>query len=92
MKIVINSCYGDFDLDSKYKKLIFNDAYIQSSDIDRSNTKLIQLVEKSDFKNVQGAKLKIITIPDNITDLKIVNNDGKEKVFVVIDGKIKTID
>ena len=91
MKIVINSCYGDFDLDSKYKKLIFNDAYIQSSKIDRTNTKLIQLVEKSDFKNVQGAKLKIITIPKNIYNYNILyNNFGTRPKY---NGKlIKTID
>ena len=81
MKIVINASYGAITEETKDNRL---------------NPKLIEDIESGRFvgRVVEGSfggyaeTLMVIEIPDNATDYKIVNYDGAEGIFYVLDGKI----
>ena len=79
MKAVINRSYGGFSPSGKYWKLM-RDCYN-----DRSNSILVEKVEKypEEFEGLQ-----IAHIPEEATDYTIVEFDGFEVVFYVVDGKI----
>ena len=79
MKVVISRSYSGFSPSGKYWELMY-DCYN-----DRSNPTLVEKVEKhpEEFKGLQ-----IAYIPEEATDYTIVDFDGLEVVFYVIDGKI----
>ena len=84
MKVVINKCYGGFELSQKaYKELglewgDYGSAYNDSSM--RSNEDLVRVVEKLGSKaNGCLANLKVVEIPDDI-EWEIEERDGLEWV------------
>jgi hypothetical protein len=79
MKVVISRSYGGFSPLGKYWKLM-RDCYN-----DRSNSTLVEKVEKypEEFEGLQ-----IAHIPEEATDYTIVEFDGFEIVYYVVDGKI----
>lgn len=80
-KIVINKCYGGFSLsEAAYKELGLEwTGYGYWSDNDRTNPKLVAVVEKlGDAANGPSAKLKVVEIPE--VNWRIDNYDGKEIV------------
>jgi hypothetical protein len=79
MKVVISRGYGGFSPLGKYWKLM-RDCYN-----DRSNSTLVEKVEKypEEFEGLQ-----IAHIPEEATDYTIVEFDGFEIVYYVVDGKI----
>ncbi len=87
MKLVINRCYGGFSLSaSAVKALDLHSAY---SDIDRNDERLIALVETdADKASGESAKLRVVELPDEITDYEVDEYDGYESVTYVLDGKI----
>lgn len=87
MKLVINRCYGGFSLSaSAVKALDLRSAY---SDIDRNDERLIALVEMdADKASGESAKLRVVELPDEITDYEVDEYDGYESVTYVLDGKI----
>lgn len=86
MKIVINDCYGGYDLPQEALDFFnIDDCY----DIRRDDAKLIEWVENNISEcTFNGTLLKIVKIPDEATDYIIEDYDGAEWVTYVIDGKI----
>lgn len=79
MKVVISRSYSGFFPSGKYWELMC-DCYN-----DRSNSTLVEKVEKypEEFEGLQ-----IAHVPEEATDYTIVEFDGFEVVFYVVDGKI----
>lgn len=90
MKIVINKCFGDFSVNDNIVKMLNLESRYELED-DRTNAKLIELIESG--KNVDGefSNLVVVEIPDDATDYMIDEYDGYENVLYVLDGKIKRV-
>lgn len=79
MKVVINTSYGKIS---------------ETSAIARFKPEFIELVETGRFVghiNERGRyaeTLKVVEIPDEATDCQLVEYDGCEGVFYVLDGKL----
>lgn len=90
MKLVINTCYGGFDLQNEALEEL---GYTYSGDPNlRGDLRLIRMVEE-DPKRFRGpvTSLKVVNIPSDATDYEINDYDGVESVIYVLDGKIKYI-
>ena len=86
MKLVVNKCYGGFDLSKKAEKMLGVDSY----DVERNDPKLVQIVEELGEEASSGyAELRVVEIPDEATDFDISEYDGFETVVYVVNGKIK---
>lgn len=87
MKIVINVCYGGFMLSDEMCEKLGTD---KRFNYDRTDPKLIELVEN--MPNVQSpyesTELRVITIPDDVTDWTVIIYDGIERIIFVRDGKL----
>lgn len=87
MKIVINNCYGGFGLSkdflAKYPQFYLGDG-------ERDNEKFLTALEDFgvDKASDDFAKLKIVEIPDTVTDWEIDEYDGMETIIYVFNGKI----
>ncbi len=91
MKIVINDCFGGFSLSESARQFLrLKSVY---SEIERTDPLLIGLVE-ADARRASGlcARLRVVEIPDTITDWEITEYDGLESIIYVVDGKIHHID
>lgn len=78
MKIVINRCYGGFDLSEKAMK--FLGVGSEWPDIARNDPKLVECVEKlGEEANGTYAELKVVEIPDDV-NWEIGEYDGLEWV------------
>lgn len=86
MKMVINQCYGGFNLSAEAKKAL---GVEYAFDVKRTDPHLVEMVEK-DGNAVGGeySELAVIEIPDNATDWEMDEYDGFESVIAVINGKI----
>ncbi len=93
MKIVINECFGGFELPEEFcevYELDENEYY----DIDRADARLIDFLETyfaaTGEKSYSGrfSELVIEEIPDNATDWHISEYDGAETLIYVVDGKL----
>lgn len=96
MKIIINDCYGGFDLNDKTIKKLSESGIIVdrfgAGTSTRTNPELIKMIENGkDVTNDEYSHLKIVNIPDNATDYLITEYDGWERILCVIDGKIHRI-
>ena len=49
------------------------------------------MVESKNFTNPPHTKLKVVEIPNIATDYLIEEYDGAEKVYYVVDGKIRIV-
>lgn len=85
MKIVINKCYGGFDLSAKAEKEYCKQKGIDSADfvrweVKRNDPFLVDIVEKMG-KEAGGnySELKIVNIPDDV-DWTLEEYDGIEWV------------
>ena len=81
MKVVLNTAYGHITEESE--ALRFNQQFIE----DVESGKFVgreTLGHWGGFLEV----LQVFEIPDNATDFKIVNYDGAEGIFYVVDGKL----
>ena len=92
MKLVINTRYGGFGLSAASCKLLDCRPY-DYNDIDmRTDEKLISVVEKlGNEASGSMAALEVVEIPDDYTDSMILDYDGIETVYYVVDGKIYSI-
>ena len=77
-KIVINTCYGGFELSDAAAKELGVNPY-NASHL-REDKALIRLIQEKGSEYVSGecAKLKIVEIPNHITRYEIDDRDGKE--------------
>lgn len=88
-KIAINMCYGGFDISLEacdYLQEKTGGVYI--SEEFRDDPDLIECIEHFGTEKVSGefSEIGIASIPDNATDWRIEDYDGKETVWAVIDG------
>ena len=88
MKAVINDRFGGFSINSEIAKQYFDGEFYE---IERTNTTLINLIESGVNCNGSCAELKVIDIPDEATDWKIIECDGSEYIIYVVDGKMHSI-
>ena len=86
-KIIINGCYGGFCVPQALCEKYGLRAY---GDIERDDWRLVDFVEAQGghYEEGRGCELRIVEIPDNATDWRIMEYDGIETVLMVIDGKI----
>jgi len=91
-KILINSSYGGFMPAGpllEYIKSLGIDIYVDK--IPRDNEDFIKIVEEygsNICSDSEYSSIKIVELPDNITDWEINDYDGCEEVIYVLDGKI----
>lgn len=87
MKIVVNKCFGGFDIsDDAARELGLSDKYYLVS---RINKHLIKMVEENaDRVSGPSAKLRVVEVPDNATDWKLNDYDGRETITYVVDGRL----
>lgn len=91
MKIVINKCYGGFELSEEVTKEL---GYRECDDslTVRTDPRLIKKIkEKQPGVSGEFAKLAVVTIPDEATDWMIHDYDGMESIWYVVDGKIHSV-
>jgi len=84
MKIVINDCYGGFGLSEEAEELYVQKKNISGSlrgDILRNDSVLVEVVETlGDKASGIYSKLKVVEIPDDVTDWRIEEYDGWEHI------------
>ena len=84
MKIVINDCYGGFGLSEEAEELYIQKKNISGplrGDILRNDSVLVEVVETlGDKASGIYSKLKVVEIPDDVTDWRIEEYDGWEHI------------
>jgi len=84
MKIVINKCYGGFGLSKEAEELYVQKKNISGplrGDILRNDSVLVEVVETlGDKASGKYSKLKVVEIPDDVTDWRIEEYDGWEHI------------
>ena len=90
MKLVINECFGGFSVNDNIVKMLNLESRYDLED-DRTNVKLIELIESGENVNGDYSNLTVVEIPDDATDYMINEYDGYETVYYVLDGKIKGV-
>ena len=90
MKIVINECFGGFAVNDNIVKILNLESRYDLED-DRTNAKLIELIESGVNVNDDYSDLVVVEIPDDATDYTIEEYDGWETILYVLDGKIKRV-
>ena len=88
MKIVVNKCFGGFDVNGDTMERLNLDNPYELED-DRTNAGLINLIESGVNVNTDFSNLEVVEIPDDATDYMINGYDGYESVLYVLNGKIK---
>lgn len=88
MKIVVNACYGGFSLPEEFAKSIGLE-YTFDGQIERTDPRLIEYVEKNPDDHGRYSNLVVEEIPDEATDFIIQEYDGSETILYVLDGKIR---
>lgn len=86
MKIVVNKCFGGFEIsDEAVRELGLPDKYYVS----RNDERLIKMVEKdADKASGWSAKLRVVEVPDEATDWEMNDYDGRETITYVVNGKL----
>lgn len=87
MKIVVNKCFGGFDIsDEAARELGLSEGYHIVSRVDDRLIKMVE--ENADKVSGWSAKLRVVEIPDNATDWELNDYDGRETIIYVVDGKL----
>ena len=89
MKIVINACFGGFSLPTEFCEKYNVTEY--DDDIERTDERLVSMIESGNFTQPRFSKLVVKKIPENSTDYIINEYDGAESIYYVVDGKIHMI-
>ena len=100
MKVAINVNFGGFRLKKDIAKKYGWDEW----DVDRTDQKLIELIESGinvsadepqlDDEDEDGdyRAIQVVNVPDEATDWKIIEYDGAEEIIYVLDGKMHYLD
>lgn len=93
MKIVINTCYGGFGINSKWcMKNCEEGCCCEDLRKCRKCAKLIRAIEeKEEQVSNHFSELTVVEIPNEATDYQILEYDGCELLLYVLDGKIKYV-
>lgn len=81
MKIVINTSYGR--ISDETESLRCDPHFIE----DVESGRFVGRVLEGSWGGY-AETLKVVELPDEITDYKIINYDGAEGIFFVLDGKL----
>ena len=83
MKIVINDCFGGMYLSDKaidrLKKAGLSVSY-DGSGVKRNDSRLVEVIEDLGDEAIYNESIKIVEIPDDVTDWYITDEDGFETV------------
>lgn len=92
-EIVLNRCYGSFDLSVEASHFVKHDADWYADEWTRTDPDLINCIKTLGNYAVDTAfsKLRIIEVPMDCTDWMITEYDGFERVIYVLDGKLHEI-
>lgn len=91
MKVVLNKCYGGFELSE------FAAARLGCDPMDgkkfRASEALVDLIEVygSDACSDSCADLRVVEVPDCASDQRVFDYDGIETLIYVVDGKLFTL-
>ena len=85
MKVVLNRNWGGFSLGKQFVEHYGLEDEYDFDKLSRRDPSLVDWVEKYPEDNPD---LKVIEIPDDVTDWQIHDYDGMESIIAVIDGKI----
>lgn len=85
MKVILNKCFGGFNINETIAKKYGVDAYDESA---RYNKNIINLIESGTDCSGLFAQLEVVELPENTTDYEINDYDGFESIIYVVDGKI----
>ena len=103
MKILVNCCFGGFDLNEKAELILedkntyydINKVHVPSVNFydyydydERTHPKLIKMVENGESINGKYGSIRVAEIPDESTDFTIIDYDGVESVLYILNGKI----
>ena len=88
MKMIINNCYGGFDIRREILDKFKLNMYSEGDDVIRSNPQLIKMIEAGEDISAASAELKVVEIPDESTDWYLDEDDGWESVIYVLNGKL----
>ena len=88
MLVVLNKCFGGFSLSDRAAGVLGLDGGY--SYVDRTDPDLIALIQEhgSEWVSSIYANLRIVEIPDEVTDWEINEYDGLESITYVMDGKL----
>lgn len=89
MTFILNKCHGGWSISEFAKQQLGLDSnYPDMGKVDIK--KLTELINKYGSEKCSGwsARLKVIEVPDNVTDWTIEDYDGFEKIIYVVDGKL----
>lgn len=92
MKLVINGTFGGFAMSPTTCELLHTTWYDDSNEV-RTNPILIDRVERGlegriNIRSDLHSNLQVVEIPDGATDYMIIDYDGIETCYYVLDGKI----
>lgn len=89
MKIVVNRTFGGFHYPKKFCERYSVDSYDWLDYIDNDEYRFHDILIDWVEKNPQDSEgLRVINIPDTVTDWQVHEYDGLESIIYVIDGKI----
>ena len=86
MKIVINDDFGGYGLSEDFLEMYGE----EFEELERNDPRLVAAIEEfgEEESSDDYAKLRIVEIPDDVTDYSIEEYDGAESIFYVKDGKL----
>lgn len=86
MIMVLNKDWGGFALPREFCEKYGFDRY---DDIDRDDPRLVKFVQShGGLYDGDGVRLRLVEIPDTMTDWEMNDYDGIETTTYVVDGKI----
>ena len=86
MKIIINQCYGGFEVREDIAKAL---GYKWNDDEElRTDARLIKMIEDGENVNGDYADLMVVEVPEGATDWEFTEYDGAEGITYVLDGKL----
>ncbi len=92
MKIVINTRYGGFGINSKWRAKNCKEGCYEDRQKCRKCAKLIRAIEEKEERiDNDFSELTVVEIPNEATDYQILEYDGYEALLYVLDGKIRYV-
>jgi hypothetical protein len=88
MKIVLNKCFGAYDLPDKYLDKADAKGLSRDDEVMRKDPELIREIEEGTIDNPSCTLLKVVEVPEGFTDYEITDYDGWESIVYVLNGKL----
>lgn len=85
MKFIINTCYGGFGINEKWKA---ENCEKDCNGDCRECVKLICAIEEKENVNDDFSKLAVVEFPDEATDYELLEYDGIESLLYVLNGRL----